>query len=33
MIDQINSLTNEKTYFVVCDVSADNRMATCIYKN
>ena len=32
MINQINSLTQEKTFFIVADVSADNRLATCIFK-
>ncbi|ANC96571.1 capsid triplex subunit 2 [macacine betaherpesvirus 9] len=32
MINQINSLTQEKTFFIVSDVSADNRLATCIFK-
>ncbi|APZ76287.1 capsid triplex subunit 2 [Murid herpesvirus 3] len=32
MINQIQAVIAEKTYFIICDVTADNKYASCIYK-
>lgn len=33
MVNQIHALVSEKTSFLVCDVSADNKLASCIFKD